>query len=134
MADTTVQPNNKLSAPNRKVPAMAKLTTEDRKELPAKSFAGPGRSYPIEDKSHAANAKSRSAQMMKRGLISEKEHAKIVGKADAVLGKPKSAPKPMKSDNDGDEGAEKDDPPASKPRGSDQADVKVKPGSAGWNT
>lgn len=113
---------------------MEKLTTEDRKEMPKSEFAGPGKSYPVNDRSHAANAKSRSAQMMKRGLISAKEHAKIVGKADAVLGKVKSAPKPMKSDNDGDEGAEKDDPPAVKPRGSDQADVKVKPGTAAWET
>lgn len=132
MADTTIQPNNKLSAPNRKVPAMAKLTTEDRKELPAKSFAGPDRSFPVNDRSHAADAKGRATQLLKRGSISEKEHAKIMGKANAVLGK--SKPKPMKSDNDGDEGAEKDDPPAVKPRGTDQVDVKVKPGSAAWST
>lgn len=134
MAETAVQPNNKLSATNRKVASMAKLTTQARKELPAKDFAGLGKSYPVEDRSHAGNAKARATQMMKRGLISEKEHAKIVGKADKVLGKSKSDPKPMKSDNDGDEGAEKDDPPASKPRDSDQVDVKVKPGSAGWTT
>jgi hypothetical protein len=39
---------------------MAKLTTEDRKNLPANSFALPDkRAYPIEDKSHADNALSR---------------------------------------------------------------------------
>ena len=33
---------------------MAKLTSKQRKALPAGDFAGPGRSYPIENKSHAA--------------------------------------------------------------------------------
>lgn len=41
---------------------MAKLTTEERKSLPAKEFAGPDRSYPIPDASHARNALSRVSQ------------------------------------------------------------------------
>lgn len=41
---------------------MAKLTTKERAALPGKSFAGPGRSYPIPDKNHAANAKARASQ------------------------------------------------------------------------
>ena len=41
---------------------MAKLTTKARKALPSKSFAGPDRSYPIEDKAHARNALSRVSQ------------------------------------------------------------------------
>lgn len=41
---------------------MAKLTTKGRAKLPGKSFAGPNRSYPIPDKSHAANAKARASQ------------------------------------------------------------------------
>lgn len=114
---------------------MAKLDATERKEIPASEFGDPkDRKYPMPDRSHAGNAKARASQMHKRGLISDKELSKIVGKADKVLGKSKSDPKPMKSDNDGDEGAEKDDPPAVKPRGSDQVDVKVKPGSAGWAT
>ena len=41
---------------------MAKLTTKERKKLPAKDFAlGKGR-YPIEDKAHARNALARAAQ------------------------------------------------------------------------
>lgn len=41
---------------------MAKLTSKQRKALPAKDFAlGKGR-YPIEDKSHARNALARVAQ------------------------------------------------------------------------
>jgi len=38
---------------------MGKLTGEDRKALPAKDFAGPKRSYPVEDKAHARAALSR---------------------------------------------------------------------------
>jgi hypothetical protein len=41
--------------------SMAKLTAKARKAIPAKDFAGPDRSYPIEDKSHARNALARSA-------------------------------------------------------------------------
>ncbi len=41
---------------------MAKLTTKERNALPASKFAGPNRTYPIPDKSHAANAKARASQ------------------------------------------------------------------------
>ncbi|MFA5901425.1 MAG: hypothetical protein WC829_20170 [Hyphomicrobium sp.] len=41
---------------------MAKLSTSDRSALPAKDFAGPDRSYPINDMSHARNALSRVSQ------------------------------------------------------------------------
>ena len=41
---------------------MAKLTTKARKAIPSKEFAGPDRSYPIEDKSHARNALARVSQ------------------------------------------------------------------------
>lgn len=41
---------------------MAKLTTADRKALPVKDFAGPDRSYPINDVSHARAALSRVSQ------------------------------------------------------------------------
>ena len=35
---------------------MAKLTAKTRRSLPAKDFAGPDRSFPIEDKAHARAA------------------------------------------------------------------------------
>jgi hypothetical protein len=35
---------------------MAKLNTADRKALPTKDFAGPGRSFPINDETHARKA------------------------------------------------------------------------------
>lgn len=41
---------------------MAKLTTAERNALPNSDFAGPDRSYPIENASHTANAKSRVSQ------------------------------------------------------------------------
>lgn len=41
---------------------MARLTTQARKALPSKAFAGPDRSYPINDPAHARNALSRVSQ------------------------------------------------------------------------
>lgn len=66
---------------------MAKLTTAKRNDLPKTKFAGPGRSYPIEDKAHAANAKARATQMEKAGKLSPSAKAKIDAKANKVLGK-----------------------------------------------
>ena len=68
---------------------MAKLTTKKRNALPKSEFAGPGRSYPVNDKSHAANAKARASQMESAGKISSAEKAKIYSKANKVLGKGK---------------------------------------------
>ena len=58
---------------------MAKLTTEQRKRLSSKSFAGPDRSYPIQDPSHARNALSRVSQFGSPALkaqVRAKVHAK----------------------------------------------------------
>jgi len=41
---------------------MAKLTAEQRNRLPEKDFAGPDRSYPVSDESHARNALARVSQ------------------------------------------------------------------------
>jgi hypothetical protein len=56
---TNFEPNKDQ---NRLVKNMAKLTTKQRKSLSSKSFALPGRRYPIEDRSHAQNAKARVSQ------------------------------------------------------------------------
>jgi hypothetical protein len=61
---------------------MAKLTTKARNALPDSAFAGPNRSYPIEDKAHAKNAKARASQHAGPAL-----KAKIDRKADAKLDK-----------------------------------------------
>jgi len=41
---------------------MSKLTGKQRDALPASDFAGPDRSYPINDMNHARNALSRVSQ------------------------------------------------------------------------
>ena len=66
---------------------MAKLTTSQRNSLPAKEFAGPGRSYPVPNKSHAANAKARATQMEEKGKLSPSAAAKIKAKANNILNK-----------------------------------------------
>jgi hypothetical protein len=38
-----------------------KLTAKARRAIPGKDFAGPDRSYPIEDRSHARNALARAS-------------------------------------------------------------------------
>ena len=65
---------------------MAKLTSKKRNKLPKSAFALPGeRAYPIEDKSHAANAKARATQAVKAGRMSPATKAKIDAKANKVL-------------------------------------------------
>lgn len=66
---------------------MAKLTTNERNELSKKEFAGPDRSYPIPDRSHAANAKARAQQQYNKGHISLNVLHHIDEKANAVLNK-----------------------------------------------
>lgn len=63
---------------------MARLTAAQRKKLPKSTFAGPGRSYPIPDKSHAKAAKSMAAR-----FASPAVRAKVDAKANKVLGKGK---------------------------------------------
>ena len=68
---------------------MAKLTTKARNALPADKFAGPNRSYPIPNKSHAANAKARATQEVAAGKLNAHTAAKIKAKANQVLYKGK---------------------------------------------
>jgi hypothetical protein len=68
---------------------MAKLTAAARKKIPTSEFAGPDRSYPVQDKAHAANAKARATQMVKAGKLSPSSKAKIDAKANKVLNKGK---------------------------------------------
>lgn len=61
---------------------MAKLSAKRRNALPAKAFAGPDRSYPIEDTSHARNALARASQHASPDLkakIRAKVHRKFPG-------------------------------------------------------
>jgi len=67
---------------------MAKLTTKTRKKVPAKDFGEPEKgAYPMPDKAHAANAKARATQMVKKGKLSESKKKKIDAKANKKLGK-----------------------------------------------
>jgi len=66
---------------------MAKLTARARKAIPTSQFAGPKRSYPIPDRSHAANAKARAVQQYHAGHISKAVEEHIIGKANRKLGK-----------------------------------------------
>lgn len=66
---------------------MSKLTTKARNALPNKDFAGPDRSYPVQDRSHAANAKARATQAHDKGLISLNAEERIDAKANKVLAK-----------------------------------------------
>jgi len=66
---------------------MGVLKAARRNKLKDSSFGLPGeRKYPMPDKGHAANAKGRAAQMLKRGVISHSSYDKIVAKANRKLG------------------------------------------------
>lgn len=58
-----------------------KLNASKRNALPKSAFAGPNRSYPIPDKTHARIAKSFAAR-----YASPAERAQIDAKANQVLG------------------------------------------------
>ena len=67
---------------------MAKLTSKARNALPSSDFALPKeRKYPVENRSHAANAKSRAQQQFDKGNISKSTLNKIDSKANNVLGR-----------------------------------------------
>ena len=69
---------------------MAKLTTEQRKNIPKGQFGLPGsRKYPMPDRSHAGNAKARAAQQVAKGNLSVSAEKQIVSKANTILGKGK---------------------------------------------
>ena len=70
---------------------MARLTSKERSKLPAKDFAGPGRSYPVEDKAHARAAKGFAA------MHHAPNKAAIDAKADKVLSKGARNDRPTKA-------------------------------------
>jgi hypothetical protein len=70
---------------------MAKLTTRARKQIPTKSFALPGRRYPIEDASHARNALARVSQHgspAEKAAVRAKVHSKYPGIAQTHHNEP----------------------------------------------
>ena len=67
---------------------MAELKAARRNKLPAGEFGLPGsRKYPMPDRAHAANAKSRATQQVNKGKLSPASAAKIRAKANRILGK-----------------------------------------------
>jgi len=67
---------------------MAKLTTSKRKKLPKSDFGLPGeKKFPMPDRSHAANAKSRATQGVNNGTLSASQKSTIDAKANKILGR-----------------------------------------------
>ncbi len=62
-----------------------KLKAAARKEMPKKDFAGPGKSFPVNDKVHARMAISGATRSERVGNISKGEEGKIKAKARAKL-------------------------------------------------
>jgi hypothetical protein len=72
----------------REVLVMANLTEKKRDSLKESTFGLPEeRKYPMPDASHAANAKARAAQQVKKGNLTKAEEQKIDRKADRILHK-----------------------------------------------
>ena len=64
---------------------MAKLTSKARRAIPTSKFAGPGRSFPVENKAHARAALQDSPKAVKSGKITTAEKGKIDARARAIL-------------------------------------------------
>ena len=64
---------------------MAKLYAADRKRMPKSSFAGPGKSFPINDSTHARLAISGATRSEHVGNISASEAERIKAKARGKL-------------------------------------------------
>ena len=75
---------------------MADLSANKREKIPTKDFGLPEKArtkddkkesgnYPMPDKAHARNAKSRAAQQKKAGNLSQEELERIDRKADKIL-------------------------------------------------
>lgn len=66
---------------------MSKLSTAERKKIPGKEFAGPDRSFPIENASHAEAAIRDAPHALHAGSITKAEEEEIDRKAEAKLDK-----------------------------------------------
>jgi len=75
---------------------MADLSAKKREKIPTKDFGLPEKArtkddkkesgnYPMPDKAHARNAKSRAAQQKKAGNLTQEELERIDRKADKIL-------------------------------------------------
>lgn len=64
---------------------MAKLTAAQRKALPASKFAGPGRSYPVNDRVHQIKAEQFATKEENKGKLSPVAASRIRAKAERLL-------------------------------------------------
>ncbi len=63
-----------------------KLTAKKRNAIPKGEFGLPGeRKYPMENASHAANAKARASQQEAKGNLSPAQKSEIDAKANRIL-------------------------------------------------
>lgn len=73
---------------------MGDLSAKKRSKLPSKDFGLPKeRKYPVENKSHARDAKSRASEEEHKGHITKAQERKIDRKANKVLGEKGSSRK-----------------------------------------
>lgn len=64
---------------------MAKLSKGARKALPKSAFAGPGRSFPVNDRDHAEAALMDAPKSERKGTITAGQEKKIFSRAKAEL-------------------------------------------------
>jgi hypothetical protein len=75
---------------------MADLRSKRRARIPTRKFGLPQKArtadakkdsgnYPMPDRKHAANAKGRAKQQLKRHRLSRSKYERIVAKADRIL-------------------------------------------------
>jgi hypothetical protein len=68
-----------------------------RSKLKKSQFGQPSkRKYPMPDKKHAANAKGRAKQQLKKGKLSRAAYDKIIAKANRVLKRAKTKKREQK--------------------------------------
>jgi hypothetical protein len=63
-----------------------KLTSGKRKSMPKSQFAGPGKSFPVNDKTHQRMAISGATRSYNVGNISKSTETRIKSKARGLLG------------------------------------------------
>ena len=77
---------------------MADLDADDREKIPTREFGLPEKArskkakkqsgnYPMPDKAHARNAKSRAARAQRAGNLTKEDQERIDRKADKILDK-----------------------------------------------
>jgi hypothetical protein len=65
---------------------MSGLTAKTRKGMPSSKFAGPDKSFPVEDKKHARLAIGGATRSERAGNITPEQANAIKHRADHVLG------------------------------------------------